>query len=82
MTTRHSNREAPHLLHSAAEMRALFEMALLPYALPALLAAPRGAVSSAGRAYGRSAISNSARISVAECRRCGASRCECRVVIE
>ena len=42
MTTRHSNREAPHLLHSATEMRALFEMALLPYALPALLTAPRG----------------------------------------
>lgn len=42
MAKRHPHKDSPHPLHSATEMRALLEMALLPYSLPLLLAAPRG----------------------------------------
>ena len=42
MTQRHPHTGEPHWLHSIAEWRALFEMATLPYTLPALLAAPHG----------------------------------------
>ena len=42
MTTRHPHKEAPHLLHSATEFRALLEMATLPYSLPLLMSAPQG----------------------------------------
>ena len=42
MTTRHPHQGAPSLLYSFTEWRALLEMALLPYAMPALMAAPRG----------------------------------------
>ena len=43
MATRHPHRGGPHLIYSLAEWRAFLEMAALPYALPALLAAaPRG----------------------------------------
>jgi len=42
MTQRHPHIGEPHLLHSITEWRALLEMVSLPYALPALLAAPSG----------------------------------------
>ena len=42
MTQRHAHTGEPHFLHSMTEWRALFEMASLPYALPALLTAPSG----------------------------------------
>ncbi|MGE5336186.1 MAG: esterase/lipase family protein [Gemmatimonadota bacterium] len=40
--TRHPHQGEPALLDSFTEWRALFEIAALPYALPMLLAAPRG----------------------------------------
>ena len=43
MAQRHPHQGEPHLLHSALEWRALIEMALLPYSLPLLMTAPRGA---------------------------------------
>ena len=42
MTERHKHAGKPHILHSATEWRALFEIASLTYLWPALLAAPRG----------------------------------------
>lgn len=42
MAQRHPHRGQPHLLHSLTEWRALLEMATLPWALPALQAAPQG----------------------------------------
>jgi pimeloyl-ACP methyl ester carboxylesterase len=42
MAERHPHDGEPHLLHSLAEWRALVEMALLPYAMPWLLTAPKG----------------------------------------
>lgn len=42
MAHRYDRTGEPHLLHSATEWRALLEMASLPWALPALLAAPHG----------------------------------------
>jgi len=42
MTERNKHVGKPHPLHSAAEWRALFEIASLGYLWPALLAAPRG----------------------------------------
>ena len=42
MTERNKHVGKPHLLHSATEWRALFEIASLTYLWPALLAAPRG----------------------------------------
>ncbi len=42
MAQRHPHQGEPHLLHSLLEWRALFEMALLPYATPWLMRAPRG----------------------------------------
>jgi len=42
MATRHPHRDAPHLLHSAIELRALLELALLPWSWPLLMSAPRG----------------------------------------
>jgi pimeloyl-ACP methyl ester carboxylesterase len=42
MAHRHAHSGEPHLLYSITEWRALFEMAMLPYTLPALLAAPKG----------------------------------------
>ncbi|MCB2019224.1 MAG: alpha/beta hydrolase [Burkholderiaceae bacterium] len=42
MTQRHPHRGQPHLLHSATEWRALFEIASLSYLWPTLLTAPRG----------------------------------------
>ena len=42
MTERHPHQGQPQLLYSLTEWRALFEMALLPYAVPCLMTAPRG----------------------------------------
>ncbi|MDZ7590478.1 MAG: alpha/beta hydrolase [Rubrivivax sp.] len=42
MNTRHPHQGEPHLLHSLTEWRALFEMAFLPYSVPALMLAPSG----------------------------------------
>lgn len=42
MATRHFHSGPPSTLHSAIEGRALFELALLPWSLPMLAAAPRG----------------------------------------
>ncbi len=42
MATRHPHKDAPHPLHSAIELRALLELALLPYSWPLLMSAPRG----------------------------------------
>ena len=42
MTERHKHEGKPHLLHSAAEWRALFEIASLTSLWPTLLAAPHG----------------------------------------
>ena len=42
MATRHPHRGAPHRLHSLMEVRALAEMALLPFAWPLLMTAPQG----------------------------------------
>ena len=42
MATRHPHKDAPHLLHSVTEFRALLEMATLPYSLPLLMSAPHG----------------------------------------
>ena len=42
MTTRHPHKDSPHPLHSATELRAVFELALLPYSLPLLMTAPHG----------------------------------------
>jgi pimeloyl-ACP methyl ester carboxylesterase len=42
MATRHPHTGQPHAAHTALEMRALFEMALLPVSSPLLALAPRG----------------------------------------
>ena len=42
MATRHPHTGRPDALHSALEMRAVFEIAMLPWLLPLLMAAPRG----------------------------------------
>ena len=42
MATRHLHAGQPSALSSLLEMRAMFEMASLPYSLPALMHAPRG----------------------------------------
>jgi pimeloyl-ACP methyl ester carboxylesterase len=42
MATRHPHSGRPHPAHSAIELRAVLEIACLPWALPLLLAAPRG----------------------------------------
>ncbi len=42
MTERYRHEGKPHLLHSASEWRALFEIASLTYLWPTLLAAPHG----------------------------------------
>jgi len=42
MTERYKHEGKPHLLHSATEWRALFEIASLTYLWPTLLAAPHG----------------------------------------
>jgi pimeloyl-ACP methyl ester carboxylesterase len=42
MAVRHPHQGEPHLLFSLAEWRSLGEAALLPYALPWLMSAPRG----------------------------------------
>ena len=42
MATRHKHQGMPSLLSSMLEVRALFEVASLPYALPLLLQAPQG----------------------------------------
>ena len=45
MSTRHPHEGEPHLLHSLTEWRALIEMAVLPYAVPCLMA---GAAAATG----------------------------------
>jgi pimeloyl-ACP methyl ester carboxylesterase len=42
MAKRHPHTGSPHLLHSVMEPRAILELALLPYSLPALMSAPHG----------------------------------------
>ncbi|MCU0967607.1 MAG: alpha/beta hydrolase [Rubrivivax sp.] len=42
MARRHPHRGEPRLLHQLTEWRALLELGLLPYAVPWLMAAPRG----------------------------------------
>ncbi len=42
MATRHRHEGTPSVLSSMLEVRALFEMACLPYAVPMLMQAPRG----------------------------------------
>ena len=42
MASRHDHSGAPHVLYSALEVRALLELALLPWAIPLLAQAPRG----------------------------------------
>ena len=42
MVTRHTHSGSPRLLHSALELRALAELALLPWSTPALMTAPHG----------------------------------------
>jgi pimeloyl-ACP methyl ester carboxylesterase len=42
MATRHPHKGEPSAAHSALELRALLELAILPWSLPILAAAPRG----------------------------------------
>lgn len=42
MATRHSHTGTPSPVHSAFELRALLELAVLPYSLPWLMTAPKG----------------------------------------
>ena len=42
MATRHPHAGRPHFVHSALELRAFLELAILPCTLPLLLAAPQG----------------------------------------